>query len=105
MVTEVDFDAEPIFQYLSIVAILGTIIAAEFVAHLGNSLGTNINHDRTLWSIAAGGLFAACVLAGFGYVLGMLCAIYDRQERATTNIPVAPNRIPTNSSTTPPPIS
>ena len=60
-----------IFQFLSIVAILGTVIAAEIVAHLGNSLGINTNHDPIVWSIAAGGLFVACVLAGFGYVLGM----------------------------------
>lgn len=69
-----------IFQCLALVTILGTLIAVANVAHKGQSVGITNNHDADIWIISASGLFAACVLAGIGYVLGMLCAIYDRQH-------------------------
>ncbi len=78
-----------IFQLLSLAVILGTIVTANVVARSGASVGTNGNHDPIVWTIVASGLFAACVLAGFGYVLGMLCAIYDRQTLGRTVIPSA----------------
>jgi hypothetical protein len=68
-----------IFQLLSLAVIVGTCVAADVVAHLGSSVGIKNSHDPIVWTILASGLFAACVLAGFGYILGMLCAIYDRQ--------------------------
>jgi len=71
-----------IFQLLALAIIVGTCVAADVVAHTGTSVGINGSRDPIVWAIIASGLFAACVLAGFGYVLGMLCAIYDRQNPA-----------------------
>jgi hypothetical protein len=79
-----------IFQALAFLVVLGTCIAADIVAHLGATVGVNSNQDPFVWTILAAGLFAACVLAGFGYVLGMLCAIYDRQN------PETPLKAPSN---------
>lgn len=92
-----------IFQFVSFVVILGSCIAADIIAHLGTSVGINSSHDPIVWTIIAAGLFAASVLAGFGYVLGMLCAIYDRQIPDTTIEPSVTNASRQNTFPQPPP--
>jgi hypothetical protein len=69
-----------IFQFLAFLILAGTLVGSIIVARLGQQIGFNRSNDPLVWIILASGLFATCVLAGFGYVLGMLCAIYDRQE-------------------------
>lgn len=93
-----------LFQFLAFFTILGTAIAAIVTAHLGKEVGFNGSHDPLVWLILASGVFAASVLAGFGYVLGMLCAIFDRQEwtRPARELHVRPG-VPSRASTTEPP--
>ena len=68
------------FQILSAATLVGPFIRALNVAHLGTTIGVRSSQDPVVWGIVASGVFAALVLAGIGYALGMLCAIYDRQE-------------------------
>jgi len=68
-----------ILQLLAAVSVLGACIVANAVARSDSSTGVSAGHDRVVWIILAAGLFASCVLAGLGYILGLLCAIYDRQ--------------------------
>jgi hypothetical protein len=92
-----------IFQLVSLLVILGSCVAADIVAHLGTSVGVNSSHDPIVWTIIAAGLFAASVLAGFGYVLGMLCAIYDRQISGAAIEPSITNATRQNTFPQPPP--
>ena len=69
-----------VFQILSVVAILGTAYATAQVANIGTQIGIGTSHDQAVWFVLVGGLFISFVLMGFGYTLGILCAIYDRQE-------------------------
>lgn len=92
-----------IFQALAFVVVLGTFIVVDVVAHWGVTVGINSNRDPLVWTVVAAGLFAACVLAGFGYVLGMLCVIYDRQSPEAS---LRPSLAPTSNRraiTQPPP--
>jgi len=88
-----------IFQLLALLVIVGTFVTADKVAHSGSNVGVDVAHDPFVWAVVASGLFAACVLAGFSYVLGMLCAIYDRQMQGA-----APILAPTDSEPRYPPI-
>ena len=69
-----------IFQVLAFLTLAGTLIAAFKINNVGTQVGVNGSHDPVVWIIVAVGLFASCVLTGLGYALGMLCAIFDRQE-------------------------
>ena len=93
-----------LFQVLAFLALAGTLVTSIIVARLGQRAGFNGSHDPLVWIILASGLFATFVLAGFGYALGMLCAIFDRQEwtRPARQLPPrgsAPAQLPTPSST------
>ena len=69
-----------IFQFLAIASIIATLYAMGKIANLGNALGVNPTNDPLIWVVLASGIFITCVFIGMGYALGMLCAIYDRQE-------------------------
>ena len=87
-----------IFQFLAVFALLGTIWATAEVASLGSQIGIDGTKDPATWIVLVSGLFVSCVLAGFGYTLGMLCAIYDRQSMHAPVAVVAPKAIPTSYS-------
>jgi hypothetical protein len=69
-----------IFETLAVLSFFGTLIATEKVANLGSQLGIGAVNDPASWFVFVGGLFASLMLAGIGFALGILCAIYDRQE-------------------------
>jgi hypothetical protein len=83
-------------QALSAFTFLGTIYATMKVANLGSELGLSGSNDPAPWIVLVTGVFVAMLLAGVGYSLAMLCAIYDRQ---TPSIPEPDVRSrPTNGS-------
>ena len=69
-----------IFQFLAFVSIFFTLYAMARIANLGNAFGINPANDPLIWFVLASGIFVTCVFIGMGYALGVLCAIYDRQE-------------------------
>jgi hypothetical protein len=69
-----------IFQTLSVLTIITTIYWTMKVATNGSQLGIGAVHDPLSWTIFFAGMFAALMLARIGHVLGMLCAIFDRQQ-------------------------
>lgn len=69
-----------IFQLLAVASIASTVVAMGNVAHLGDAFGVNPTNDPLTWVVLASGIFITSVFIGMGYALGMLCAIYDRQE-------------------------
>lgn len=69
-----------LFQFLAVIVLIATVIVAAEVAHLSTQVGVSGSRDPIAWAVLAAGVFASCVLAGLGYALGILCAIYDRQE-------------------------
>ena len=79
-----------IFHFLAALSLAGTLIATLKVAQLGSTIGIGGAKDPLAWIVFVSGLFATCVLAGFGFALGALCAIYDRQEPAETFVATTP---------------
>jgi hypothetical protein len=69
-----------IFQFLAFVSIAVTLYAMARIANLGNAFGVNPSNDPLIWFVLASGIFVTCVFMGMGYTLGILCAVYDRQE-------------------------
>jgi len=92
-----------IFQFLAVAALVGTLAAMAYVAHLGTDIGIDGTKDPLTWIVLASGLFVTCVLAGLGYILGILCAIYDRQEPAERVLDVVPRTMPRTQPSKPPP--
>ena len=90
-----------LFQLLAVVTLLGTLFATAEIANLGNRIQISGAIDPVAGIVFVSGLFASCVLAGLGYTLGVLCAIYDRQEPAVHVVDVAPRVIDRNSSPEP----
>jgi hypothetical protein len=82
-----------IFQLLAVASLVGTLVAMAYVANLGTQIGINGTKDPLTWIVLASGLFVTCVLTGIGYILGILCAIYDRQEPAKPVVDVVPRTI------------
>lgn len=68
------------FHCLAILTICATLFAAAKVAKAGSDLGVQPSNDPAPWVILVVGILAALLLTGFGSALGILCAIYDRQE-------------------------
>lgn len=68
------------FQALAILTFMITIYATEEVAHAGTQIGVGTSQDPITWFVFIGGTFAALMFTGVGHVLGMLCAVYDRQD-------------------------
>lgn len=68
-----------VFQTLALLTLFGTILGALEVAKLGAQIGIAGSRDPAAWIVLIGGFVATFVFAGFGYTLGILCAIYDRQ--------------------------
>jgi hypothetical protein len=60
--------------------LFGTFFATWEVNRVGATLGVSSNNDPATWFVFAGGIVVAILFAAVGYALGMLCAIYDRQE-------------------------
>jgi hypothetical protein len=73
-----------LFQIMAVLTLFCTFYAAFIVTNLGSQFGIAGSKDPATWIILASGLFASCVLAGIGYTLGILCAIYDRQALVET---------------------
>ena len=69
-----------IFQFLAVGSIIATLYALARIASLGTALGVTNTNDPLLWIVLASGIFVTCVFIGMGYALGLLSAIYDRQE-------------------------
>ena len=81
-----------IFQFLAFVSIVATLFAMARIASLGNAFGVDPTNDPLIWFVLASGIFVTCVFMGIGYTLGILCAIYDRQESkqvVATKVPAA----------------
>ena len=87
-----------IFQVLAVASLAGTLVVMAYVANLGTQIGINGTRDPLTWIVLASGLFVTCVLTGIGYILGILCAIYDRQEPAEPIVDVVPRTIPRSYS-------
>jgi hypothetical protein len=93
-----------VFQFLAVIALFATVAVALKVANVGTQIGINGTKDPLVWIVLVSGAFVTCVLAGFGYTLGILCAIYDRQEpddsgpdvdaRPTYALPKPPSKPP-----------
>ena len=92
-----------IFQILAVISLVGTVAAVAVVAHLGTEIGIDGTTDPATWIILASGLFMTCVLAGLGYILGILCAIYDRQEPAEPVVHAVPKTMPRSYAPKPAP--
>ena len=92
-----------IFQLLAVAAMVGTMAATAYVANLGTQIGIDGTKDPVTWIVLASGLFMTCVLAGLGYILGILCAIYDRQEAAKPVLNVVPRTMPRSYAPKPAP--
>jgi hypothetical protein len=60
------------------VALIGTFYATWAVGRVGTSLGVANTHNPVAWYVFAGGVLFTVLLAGVGYGLATLCAIYDR---------------------------
>jgi len=69
-----------LFQFLALVTLVGTAIGGIKISSVDSQIGLSNVHDPLMWIVLMGGIIAAAVFAGFGYTLGILCAIYDRQE-------------------------
>ena len=82
-----------IFQFLAVVTLGVTIIVMIDVSDAGSSIGI----------IGASGLFVTLVFAGFGHALGMLCAIYDRQDSIIPTTEVVGTAMRRSTFPTPPP--
>lgn len=76
-----------LFQALAILTFAATIYGSVETAHLGTTIGVNAAHDPVAWFVFAGGSFVALMFTGIGHVLGLLCAIYDRQDRIEERAP------------------
>ena len=84
------------FHCLAILTLCATIFATFKIASLGDQLGVQPANDPAPWLIFVFGIFISLLLTGFGTVLGMLCAIYDRQEAVRQS--TAPRTIATSDS-------
>lgn len=69
-----------VFQVLSVLSIAATLYATVRIHSVGSQYQIGSIAYPIAWFVFLGGLFTSLVLAGFGHVLGMLCALYDRQE-------------------------
>jgi hypothetical protein len=78
------------FQLLSVLTILATVYSTLKVVAVGSQWGIGAVHDPISWLIFLGGSFAALMLTGIGHVLGMLCAIFDRQQMVQQHVDVRP---------------
>lgn len=76
-----------IFQALAIATAALTLVGVNEVARAGDEIGINGAHDPLTWFVGIAGVFAALVFTGIGHTLGMLCAVYDRQEPASAKGP------------------
>ena len=92
-----------VFQFLAVLTLIGTFIAAVVVDRVGLEFGIQGSNNFAMWMVIASGLFVTSVLAGFGYTLGLLCAIYDRQETVTPDRETLPESWLTISPIKPPP--
>jgi len=69
-----------LFQVLAVISFIATLYVTLNIVNLGWQFGVGGPTDLVAWAAFATGLFVSSVLAGIGYTLGVLCAIYDRQE-------------------------
>lgn len=74
-----------IFQVLALLSLIGTILATAAVIKLGIFFNIAGSNNVPAWITFLIGLFVTCVLGGLGYTLGILCAIYDRQESLSSD--------------------
>lgn len=81
-----------IFQFLAIGSIIATLYALARIASLGTALGVSNTNDPLIWIVLASGVFVTCVFLGMGYALGLLSAIYDRQEPSQPLVDVGLNK-------------
>jgi hypothetical protein len=90
-----------LLQLLATLTLVGTLVAVVNVNHFASEFGIGVSNDPAIWIILVVGLFISSTLAGIGYALGILCAIYDRQGIATTS--QGRESTPWPSTPTPPP--
>ncbi len=69
-----------IFQTLAIATVALTLVGVNEVSHAGDQIGINGARDPFTWFVLIAGIFVALMFTGVGHILGMLCAVYDRQE-------------------------
>ena len=67
-------------QILSGISIAATLFATYAVSRLGTQLGVGTSHNPAAWIVFVTGFFFSLLLLATGYILDILCVIYDRQE-------------------------
>ena len=80
------------FQVLSVLTIIWTIYWTIKVYNLGSQFGISTFSNTFSGSFFLFGMFSGLMLTGFGHALGMLCAIYDRQELQQRQVAVVPTQ-------------
>jgi hypothetical protein len=81
-------------QILSGLSIAATLFATYAVSRLGTQLGVGTSHNPAAWIVFATGFFFSLMLLAAGYILDILCVIYDRQEPGYFGSPPAGPRPP-----------
>lgn len=96
-----------LFQVLAVLSLVATAITAITVARVGSQVGVPAKGDPVILFIILGGVASALIFTSIGHVLGMLCTIYDRQDRKSVVQQSKPLPPPPLSPppTTPPPQS
>ncbi len=92
-----------LLQLISVLTFLGTLATAIKVEHYGADIGIGGSHDPAVWIVLLGGILASSVLAGMGYTLGILCAIFDRQGSSEPAVKANSIPLPSNLPTEPTP--
>ena len=71
------------FQVLAVVALAAAIYWSFRADQAATQFGFGPSSSGFMAAvILVSGAFVACLFAGFGYTLGLLCAIYDRQDQS-----------------------
>jgi hypothetical protein len=89
-----------LFQILAVLSLVATAFTALKVSQVETQVGFRTTSNPAILFIVLGGIMAALIFTAIGHGLGILCAIYDRQEWATREPPFKspPHRL----TTTPP---
>lgn len=76
---------------LALLTLFGTIIAVREVSNAGSDfLGVSAARDPGTWAVGAIGVTVSAIEAGIGFGLGLLSAIYDRQQPPAASRTLSP---------------
>lgn len=83
-----------LLQGLAVVTFIASFVATYQLAHAGEILGVAPSHDPLPWIVFGVGIIAALLIAGLGYSLAMLCAIYDETLANAAQAAGYPRQLP-----------